>query len=90
MADPTKLVGSEITLTTANTVRNASLVRVVNLDATNTALITHKSNTGTTIGTLTLGNASSNYCNEFIMKDPNDTLEVTGVATIKAAPVAFR
>lgn len=89
MADPTKLVGSEITLTTANNIGLASLVRVVNLDASNTVLITQKANTGTTIGTLTLGVASSNYCNEFIVKDPTDTLEVTGTAVIKAAPVAF-
>ena len=89
MADPTKVVGTEITLTTANNVGLASLVRVVNLDASNTVLITQKANTGTTIGTLTLGVASSNYCNEFIVKDPTDTLEVTGVAVVKAAPVAF-
>lgn len=89
MADPTKLVGTEITLSTANNVATASLVRVVNLDATNTVVITQKSNTGTTIGSLTLGIASSNYCNEFIVKDPTDTLEVTGVAVVKAAPVAY-
>lgn len=89
MADPTKVVGTEITLTTANNINLASLVRVVNLDASNTVLITQKANTGSTIGSLTLGVSSSNYCNEFIVKEPTDTLEVTGTAVVKAAPVAY-
>jgi hypothetical protein len=89
MADPTKVLGTEITLTTANNIGLASLVRVVNLDASNTVLITQKANTGSTIGTITLGIASSNYCNEFIAKEPTDTLEVTGTAVVKAVSVAY-
>lgn len=89
MADPTKVLSTEITLTTANNVALASLVRVVNLDSTNTVVITQKANTGTTIGSLTLGTSTSNYCNEFIVKDPTDTLEVTGTAVVKATSVAY-
>lgn len=37
-----KVLTTEITLTTANTVGNGSLIRVVNLDSTNTVLITLK------------------------------------------------
>lgn len=89
MADPTKVLGTEITLTTANNIGLASLVRVVNLDASNTVLVTQKANTGTTLGTITLGVSTSNYCNEFIVKEPTDTLEVTGVAVVKAVSVAY-
>ena len=90
MADPTKLVGTEITLTTANNVGLASLVRVVNLDSANAVVITQKNANGaTTIGSLTLGVAGSQYGIEFIAKEPTDTLEVTGTAVIKATPVAY-
>lgn len=83
-----KVLTTEITLTTANTVGNGSLIRVVNLDSTNTVLITLKESS-TTIGTFTLGTKDSSYGVEYVIKEPTQTLEVTGTAVIKATSVGY-
>lgn len=91
MAEPLKVLSTEITLSTANDVSAASLVRVVNTDSTNNVVITHKNaNGGTTYGSFTLGNATTDFSAEFVVKQPTDTLTVTGTATIKAVSVAYR
>lgn len=91
MAEPLKVISSEITLSTANDVSQATLVRVVNTSAANTVTITQKNANGaTTFGSFTLGVSGSNYDSEYVVKQPTDTLTVTGTAVIKAVSVAYR
>lgn len=98
MADPLKPVGTEVSLSTANDISLASLVRVVNMDASNAAVITLKSNTGTVLGTFTLGTNSVDWSREYIAKLPTDTLTANNAsnngayvgAGIKAVSVAYR
>lgn len=89
MADPIKVIGQEISLTTANTVSAASLVRVVNTHATEDAVVTIRNASNTIIGSFTLGSAPADYSNEAVVKQPTDTLAATGGA-VKAAPLAYR
>lgn len=81
MAETIKLVASEIALSTANTVSNASLVRVFNNTAG--AVLITVANTGGTIGTCTMG---SNTIEHFI-KQPADTI-ASNIA-VRAVSVAF-
>jgi len=81
MAEPIKIIGSEIALSTANTVGSASLVRVFNNTA-GAVLITRANTTGT-IGTCTLGAGSV----EYYAKISSDTL-ASNVA-VRATSVAF-
>lgn len=75
MADPFKPIGVEVALTTANNLSLASLVRVVNLDGANSATITITSNTGTVLGTFTLGHSGTGFSTEHVVKNPTDTLK---------------
>jgi hypothetical protein len=90
MAEPLKVIGTEITLTTANTVGLASLVRLVNVDPTNAATVTIKTGAGGTLGTFTLGSSGTDFSNECIVKSPTDTLESTGATSVKATSIAYR
>jgi len=81
MAEPIKLIGSEIALSTANTVSLASLVRVFNNTA-GAAVIT-RANTTATIGTCTLGAGSI----EYYVKVSTDTI-ASNVA-VRATSIAF-
>lgn len=90
MADLLKVLGSEITLSTANTVGNANIVRLVNLDAANSITITQKYSNGSTRGTFTLGHHGTDFGCEFVLKNPTDTLEAGVGATIKAVSIAYR
>lgn len=89
MADPIKVIAQEITLTTKSTVSDASLVRVVNTNDTTDALITLRNSGNTIIGTFTLGNSTADFSNEYVVKQPTDTLEASG-GTVKAVSVAYR
>lgn len=80
-----KLLGTEFTLTTANSVGLNKLVRVVNTLATNSALITHKANSTVTVGTLTI----PPWSEAIIEKAGTDTLE-TAAAGQLAVPVAYK
>lgn len=84
MADPFKPIGVEVALTTASNLNLASLVRVVNLDGANSATITITSNTGTVLGTFTLGHHGTDYGVEYVVKNPTDTLKANN-ATNNAA-----
>ena len=87
MSTVIKLLGSEITLTTANNVGSQKLVRVVNTDAANTVVLTQKNAAGTTTyGTFTV----LPRADVFVEKAPTDTLEVAGTATVKAGAVAYK
>lgn len=79
MAETVKLISSEISLTTANTLGGASLVR---LYATANAVIT-LANTGGTIGTCTLPAGTI----EYFVKQPTDTLAAN--VAVLATSVAF-
>lgn len=76
-----KLLGSEIALSTANTVGTASVVRVYNNTAG--AVLITLANTGGTIGTCTLGAGGV----EYYQKAPTDTL--TSNTAVRATKVAF-
>lgn len=81
MAETIKLTGSEIELTTANTVGNATLVRLFNNTA-GQVLITHANDTET-LGTVTMGAGHI----EYLIKLSTDT--VASNAAIRAVGVAF-
>lgn len=76
-----KLNGSEIALSSANTLASATLVRVYN-NAGQEVLLTRKDSGGTTLGTCTLAN---NFV-EYFIKSPTDTLEAN--AAVRACSVA--
>ena len=88
MAETIKPIAQEITLTTANTVANGNVVRLVNTDGAATSTITLKSNSTTTVATFTLGIAGSDYGKETVIKQPQWTLEASG-GTVKAVSLAY-
>jgi len=98
MSDPFKPIASEVALTTANNISLASLVRLVNLDAANSSLITLQSNTGTVLATFTLGHHGTDFGTENVVKNPTDTLKANNAAGdaayaglgIKAVSIAYR
>jgi hypothetical protein len=77
---PLKLIGTQVSVTTANTVSNANLVRAY---AAGVTLVT-VANTGGTIGTMTMPAGSI----EIIAKDYADTL--TANAALLCTPLAWR
>lgn len=94
MADTIKIVGSEINLSTsANTVGNASLVRLINTsDSPNDVLITVKDSGGSTKGTFTLGHDGTGFASVNLVKLSTDTIQAnTANATVvvKATSIAF-
>jgi hypothetical protein len=88
MADNIKLLSTTITLTTANVVSNAKVVRVVNTGAT-PALITQKTANGTTVGTLVLGASGCNFDSESVLKQTTDTLESNSASAVFAVSVGY-
>ena len=88
MAETIKPIAAEITLTTANTVANGNVVRLVNTDGSTVSTITLKSNSTTTVATFTLGVAGSDYGKEIVIKQPGWTLEASG-GTVKAVSLAY-
>jgi hypothetical protein len=81
MPDLIKLLGSEIALSTANTVSSASVVRVNNNSGA--AVVITRANTGGTIGTCTMATGEIGY----FVKQPADTI-ASNVA-VRAVSVAF-
>ena len=79
--------GSEINLsTTANTVNSASLVRLLNTNATTARVVTKKDGSGTTLGTITIQFGQD----MIIYKNPSDTIQVDTGTDVKAVSIAFR
>lgn len=95
MADSIKVLSTEITLSSsvANTISNASLVRIVNTaDSPNDVLVTVSDSAGTTKGTFTLGHDGTGFSAINLVKLPTDKLLVnTANATVvtKATSIAF-
>ena len=95
MADPIKVIATEITLSnsTPNTVSNAKLVRIVNLaDSPNDVLITIAYANAVTKATFTLGHDATGSSTIELIKDPTDTL-ITNIANntviTKAVSIAY-
>lgn len=80
MAEMVKIIASEIALTTANTVSNASVVRINN-NSGSAVLITRAN--GGTLGTVTLASGEVIY----LQKAPSDTLASN--AAVRAVSVSF-
>lgn len=80
MAEMVKIIASEIALTTANTVSNASVVRINN-NSGGAVLIT-RANSGT-LGTVTLASGEVIY----LQKSPSDTLASN--TAVRAVSVSF-
>ena len=80
MADPVKYLSQELVLSTvtANTVSTASLVRLFNTDTANSVLVTLKNSGGTTLANFTLGHSGTGLCTVDVIKQPTDTLTITG------------
>ena len=81
MAEIVKLLGSEIALSTANTVGTASVVRIYNNTAG--AVLITRAASGSTVGTLTMGAGEIIY----LQKASSDTLASN--AAVRAVSVAF-
>lgn len=81
MAEIVKVLGSEIALSTANTVGTASVVRVYNNTAG--AVLVTRANTGGTVGTLTMGAGEIVY----LQKVSSDTLAAN--IAVRAVSVSF-
>jgi hypothetical protein len=75
-----RVKGSAVAVTAANTVADATLVRI---HATNAATIT-VANAGGTIGTFNM----SQYQTEFLEKTDTDTIAAT--AAVSCTPVAYK
>jgi hypothetical protein len=80
MAEMVKIIASEIALTTANTVSNASVVRINNNSGA--AVLITRANAGT-LGTITLATGEIIY----LQKAPSETL-ASNVA-VRAVSVSF-
>lgn len=90
MADILKIKNSEITVpATANTVDDASLVRLINTSSDTNFTITQKYANGDTIGTFTIGFAGTDESVVYLMKEPTETIQVNSGTSVKGVSVAF-
>jgi len=78
------ILGTEVGVTTANTVWSAILVRVVVSIANGASQATIKDSGGITLGTITI----QPNIETFIRKNSTDTI-TSGTGTILATPVSF-
>lgn len=91
MPEYVKFISQELTLSAANTVANANIVRLTNTDSSNSVVIAQKSNSTTTVASFTLNFAGSDESSIYLIKEPTHTLEITsGTAVVKAVSVAYR
>jgi hypothetical protein len=81
MAEMVKVLSTEIALSTANTVSNASVVRMYNNTAG--AVLITRANGGGTIGTITLAAGAT----EYLQKAPTETFASN--TAIRAAAVGI-
>lgn len=88
MANITKFLSEEITLTSANTVSSAKVVRLVNLDTSNSVVVTMANSTAN-LASFTLNKSGSDESVIYIAKEPTYTLQITGTAVVKAVSVAY-
>ena len=103
MTDLVQFLSNEIvlansTVAAANTISNANVVRVINTDASVSALIIIKDSNGTTKGTFALGHHGTDFGQEYIIKLPTDTIQANNISNtgayngtgVKAVSVAYR
>lgn len=91
MADTIKVLSTEISLsnTVGNTVSSASLVRLVNTNATTSELVSVCYANGNVRATTTIGHYGTDFARLLLVKQPTDILLTTGAVTVKATSVAF-
>jgi len=90
MAEVVKILSESAQVnTTATTVSSASLVRLINIDPNNNALVTHKNSDDDTIGSIVLGFAGSDESVTYVMKEPTDTLESNTTGIVYGTSVGF-
>ena len=78
------IIGSEVSVTTANAVSSAILVRTVVSLANGASVATIKDSGGTTLGTTTI----IPYVETYIRKASTDTI-TSGTGTLLCTPVSF-
>jgi hypothetical protein len=90
MADIILVKSQEIAIgTTANSVSNAALVRVMNV-ASALRKVTVRDSANNILGSITLGATGDDSSVEFIKKDFTDTIEAnTGTSDILATSIGF-
>lgn len=81
MAEMVKIIASEMSLSTANTVGGAAVVRIFN--NTGGSVVVTRANTGGTVGTVTVATNEVIY----LQKQPADTL--AAASAVRAVAVAF-
>jgi len=90
MANVTKILGNEIALTTAaNTVDNATLVRLINITSDTTATITVQNADSANIASFTLGYIGSDESVVYLKKESTDKLIASANSVAKAVKAAF-
>lgn len=90
MADPVKVLQQEITLgTTPNNISLATLVRVVNSNDTELVKITQRDASNNVISDFTLSHMTGGFSDEFIIKQPTDTLESNAASGVLAVSVGY-
>jgi hypothetical protein len=91
MAAALKVLASEITLsnTTPNTVNGASLVRLVNTNASISSVLTLFYANGSVKATTTLGHYGTDFARIDLVKQPDETIQSSLAPVIKAASIAY-
>lgn len=82
-----KLLASEAACnSTPSNFGSSRLVRVISKETSTVSLITHKANTGTTIGTISILPQTE----LIIEKSATDTIESNNASNVLAVPVAYK
>ena len=91
MPNALKILSSEITLsnTTPNTVNSASLVRIVNTNASVSSLMTLFYANGSIKATATLGHYGTDFARIDLAKQPDETIQISTAAVLKAVSIAY-
>jgi len=76
-----KLLGTEISISSANTVSTAKLVRVFNSNTTAPQVITIKNGSGSTIANVTIAPLTA----VFVNKEPTDTVAGSDLLAVSVA-----
>lgn len=76
MASVLKVLAQEVTVnSTPSTISTASLVRIINTDKTNNALITQRDSANNILCSFTLPFAGGDESVVYLMKEPSDTVQ---------------
>ena len=91
MADTLKVLSTEISLsnTVGNTVSSASLVRLVNTNASASEIVQLCYANGDVKATTTVGHYGTGSARLLLVKAPSDLLLTTAASTVKAVSIAY-